>query len=496
MEWKPEEVASWIHSKPGEPFSIPPSGPHSRKDFTADEKKQVITVVDFELPFAIEGLQGELPLLMEFAEGVNARVFLMSRQKNPGDIAISLRLADLQPPREGVIVAYGDCYGRINISAVQFQIPKFVDLSERDQLFKACFDWFNRFLETYRRAKQDFRLRRITKDDIFAYRFAHLHDDKQFNEIIQPIAALTLQALQDFPNDFSLYNALLFHYQVRGDFWVRLISEARHYLCVEDYRTAVINAITALETVLKESNGKNLKEFFQRYDVPFNRWRDKKTRESITVCINLFNLLYDRLGLDKEFTERVIQHYNRRNAIVHSGTMRIRAEDAQRCVDDIHFLIRYIHDLLHFSVTMRLILAALPPSGVKFEVIRMYSPEMALHLICNGNLVRTTLQASDGTPTHLEADLSGIEWAVGEKGTLSVTYDAHARVARLLFNTNEVDCVSDCKLGYIDLSLLRPEILDALHKDFLPIQFVLVHNRIIQPEELADIDSIFSEKRI
>jgi len=156
IDWQPKEVVSRIRVKRGKPVSIPPSGPHSPKYFTVDEKERAITVIDFELPFAVEGLQGELPLLVEFAEGVDIRVFLMSRQKNCGDIATSLRLAELRPPREGVIVGYGDRYGRINVSAIQFQIPGFVDTRERDQLFEACFDWFNRFIETYRRAKRDF----------------------------------------------------------------------------------------------------------------------------------------------------------------------------------------------------------------------------------------------------------------------------------------------------------------------------------------------------
>ena len=492
MKWQPNVAASQINAKPGEPISIPPSGPYSPKDFTADEKERAITIIDFELPFAVEGLQGELPLLVEFAEGLNVRVLLMSRQKNCGDIAASLRLADLQPPKRGVIVGYGDFYGRINVSAIQFQIHDFVDTRERDQLFEACFNWFNRrFIEMYRRAKRDFRLRRIAKDDIFAYRMAHLLDGELFNEITQPIATLTLQALQAFPDDSMLHNDLWFQSQVRGDLWVRLISEARHYLSVQDYRMTVINSITALETVLKEGSGKILKEFFQRHRVPFSRWADKKSRNSITVCLNLLNLLYDSLELDSEFTERVIQHYKRRNEIVHHGTMRVSAEDAKRCVDDIDFLIRYLLDLIHFSVTIRLMLAALPPSGVEFELIRMCNREMSLHMICRGNLVSVTLQTTDGTPTHLKADLNAVGWAVGERGTLSVTYDAHAKVARLLFNTTEVDSVSSCQLGYIDASLIRPEVRDPRHVDVLPIQFVLAHSQVIQPDELADVESIF-----
>jgi hypothetical protein len=139
MYWQPKKEVSRIEVKLGETVYIPPSGPHAPKDFTADEKARVITVSDFELPFAIEGLQGELPILFESPNGLDARIFLMLRQKNYGDIAVSLRLAYLQPPREGVIVGYGDRYGRINVSAIQFQIKGFVDSMERNSLFEDCF---------------------------------------------------------------------------------------------------------------------------------------------------------------------------------------------------------------------------------------------------------------------------------------------------------------------------------------------------------------------
>lgn len=429
MYWQPKKEVSRIEAKLGETVYIPPSGPHAPKDFTDDGKARVITVIDFELPFAIEGLQGELPILFETPNGLDARIFLMMWQKNYGDIAVSLRLAYLQPPREGVIVGYCDRYGRINVSAIQFQIKGFVDSMERDSLFEDCFFWFNKFIEIYRRAKQDFRLRKIAKDDIFAYRMAHLHDGETFNEIIQPVAALSLQASKAFPDNFMLRNALWFQSQVTGELWTRLISEARHYLSVEDYRIAIINAITALEAVLKEGHGKKLKEFFKRQRVPFARWEDKNSRESITVCLNLLNLLYDRLGLESDLTKRVIQHYQRRNGIVHHGTMRIKAEDAQRCVDDVDFLIRYLLDLIHFSVTIRLLLAKLPPPEFEFEVIKMGSREMSLYMICRGNLVTVTMQTADGAQNHLSVDLNAIGWVVGERGTLSVTYDARAKVA-------------------------------------------------------------------
>jgi hypothetical protein len=60
-------------------------------------------------------------------------------------------------------------------------------------------------------------MRGITKDVIFAYRMAHLLDGKTFNEIIQPVAALSLQASKAFPDNFMLRNALWFQSQVTGE---------------------------------------------------------------------------------------------------------------------------------------------------------------------------------------------------------------------------------------------------------------------------------------
>lgn len=491
MDRQPNEITSRIKIRTGETFTIPQSGPHSPRDFNAREKGRVKTIVEFELPFAVENLQGELPLWAKLGIGTDTQVFLTSRQKSRGDIAASLGLKDLPLPKEIVIVGYGDRYGRVNVSTIRFQITGFIGLKECHQLFGVCLDWFNSFLEIYRRAKQDYKLSRISKDDIFSYRMAHFFEDGIFNEITQPVANLSLKALQTFPDDFVLRNAIWFQSQFRGGLWARLISEARHCLTVQDYRIAIINSITSLETVLKEAKGKNLKGFFKRHKVLFSRWKDKNTRESITVCLNLINLLCDTLGLDKEFTERVLQHYRRRNEIVHHGTMRVSSGEAQTCVDDINFLIRHILDLIHFSVTIRLVLTSLPSSGVEFEVIRMCSPEMSFILNCTGTVATASLQKSNGTPFYLKVDLTSLEWAIGERGTLSITYDAYTRVASLLYNTTEVDRISECELRYPDASLLRPEIRDERHTKFLPIQFILALDRVIQPNELADVDSIF-----
>jgi len=161
---------------------------------------------------------------------------------------------------------------------------------------------------------------------------AHLFNGNQFNEVIQPIANVSIQALHNFPNDPMLTMSIWFHSQQSNELWIRLIDEARHYISLEDYRMAVVNSITALENVLKISHGKNVKEFFERYQVPFSRWKDRESRGSTTVCLNLFNLLCDEVHLERELTERILQYYDLRNAIVHSGQMRVSAEKGRRCV--------------------------------------------------------------------------------------------------------------------------------------------------------------------
>jgi len=157
---------------------------------------------------------------------------------------------------------------------------------------------------------------------------------------------------------------------------------------------------------------------------------------------------------------------------------------------DIYFLIRYLLDLIHLSVTLKLELANLPESKDQFELFRMYSDEMSIQMNCEGVLLTVTLRTADGATTTLRTDISRAGWTAGKRVTLSVTYDAHEKVVKLLFDTTVMDSKSDCRHGYINASLLQPEVRDNRHKDFMPIQFILLHARVIQPDELQNVDSI------
>lgn len=488
-DWGPYIPVDRIGVEPGEPISIPPSGPYVPRTFTDNEKKRVKTDLNFELPFVIEGLQGKVPYSHGLEGGIEVSVFLKSKQRAHNDIKAALRLADLRPPKTGVIVSHGDRYGRINVSLIEFEVAAFFDIEQAGWLFEKCLNWTNRFIEIYRRAKQDFTLRRLAKDDIFAYIMVHLYEGSQFNEIIQPVADLSIQALGGFPDDPMVKPLIWFHSQRSTELWNRLIDEARHCLSLEDYRMAVVNSITALESVLKKAPGTNVKEFFERYGVPFSRWNDRKSRESITVCLNLFNLLCDKVHLETQLTERILKHYARRNSIVHSGQMNVRAEDGQKCVADICSFIRYLLDLIHLSVTLKFEIVKLPNPDDQFELFGMRSDEMLLQVNCRGVLFTVTLQTADGTTTDVKAELDRAEWTTGKTVTLSVTYDAHTEAVELLFDTTVMDSASGCRHGCVDASLLRPQVIDGRQSEFLSIQAILLHERVVQADELRDLES-------
>ena len=67
---QPPPVAAMVRAKEGEPISIPPLGPQSARTFTVEEQKRIVTALDFELPFALEGLEGRLPLTVVLGEDV------------------------------------------------------------------------------------------------------------------------------------------------------------------------------------------------------------------------------------------------------------------------------------------------------------------------------------------------------------------------------------------------------------------------------------------
>ncbi|NQT39383.1 MAG: hypothetical protein HQ581_17935, partial [Planctomycetes bacterium] len=461
MSWRPKHAAGRIRAKRGEPIRIPPLGPLSSRIFTEEEKREVVSVLDFEIPFALEGLQGYLPLPIRLSPDIDTRVLVSTRQKHPEDIATSLRLADLTPPKRGVIVAEGDHYGRINVSAIQFQLQGFVDLSNHSRLFDDCLREVNRIIEWYRSAKREFGIRRIAKADILAYGANHLFQGQTYNIVVQPVVSITLSDAPSFPDDVVLQNRLWFQGQIRADLWVRLLGEARHHAFVGANRLAIISSITALEVVLREDHGKNLAEFLAAAGLSFERWRGRKNRDSVSVCLNLLNMLHKELGLDGELTQRLWAHYERRNAIVHSGTMRVRGQDAMQCIEDIHLLIRHLLGLVHLSVAARFRFVAVPPDDVSFELLRMSSPEIQLGLGWEAKALTVSVKGTSGEPQIcMRADLDSLIWSVGDERTVSFSYDSRSRVAEFRIDARVIATASKCKFGAVDASLLQPEAID------------------------------------
>jgi len=495
LSWQPHQAAGWLRPQQGEVVSLPESGPHEPREFDDDERDRVATVLDFELPFALEGLHGELAPQAILPADTDGRVLVSSRQKQPQDIAVSLRLAQLRPPRDGLIVASGDRYGRINVSAVQFQLQEFRDLSEADAAFGQCLRWLNRFIDLYNRATQGLQVRKVTRDDILAYRFAHVFEARLYNEVIQPVANVSLRAIPAFPRDGQLLWGLLNAPLARDELWARLIDEARYHLSIEAHTATVINCITALETVLRSSKGRTLMQFFERHGIVLEqKWLHRRHLDSVSVCLNLLNLLSERLGLDQGLTQRAVGHYDLRNAIVHHGRRRVEPELATACVEDTEQLIRHLLDRIHLSITARLAIETLPASDIEFDLVTMRSAEAEVTFTCTGSILTVTLTRGSLAAGTLTTDLSAAGWEEGSAATIAVTYDARAELATLIIDT-EVTDTSHCPLGPLDASDFRPDIGNDERNSHFPLEFILVHNRVLQPQELADVESLFTSER-
>ena len=281
--------------------------------------------------------------------------------------------------------------------------------------------------------------------------------------------------------------------QLPHDFWTRLIDQARHCIEVDDYPFAIINAVTALETVFSDQGGKHLKEFFARHDIEYSRWVDRKTRESVTVNLNLLNMLYKSLGLSNDLTERVLDHYRLRNAIVHHGQRNLTCRKASECVDDIGFLIRYILDQLHVSVCLRVSLREAPPTDRELELVRLHSKTLSVTMGARSGLLAASVEGASGVRATLKMDLGALPWKSQESAALALTYNAHEHVIRLVAHQVALDLVKPCDLGYVDATLLTAEFTEEDSARYLPIQCLLVHSREVQPEDLAEMEALVGE---
>lgn len=485
-------VAGVLQAKEGVPMSIPPLGPQCPRTFTVDEQKRVTTVLDFELPFALEELEGRLPVTVVLGK-IEGDVGIRTRHRHPDEIARSLGLAFLAPPSSGVIVAAGDPHGRINVSSIQFQFRGFVDLAYRREVFQECLDSTNRIVERYRMAKRDFRVRKIAKSDVLSYGARHRFDGQTYNDWYEPVAPVRLVQAPNFPCDLFLRNALWFRYAARSELWEHVLSEARHYLAVGDRRLAIVTAFMALELVLMQSNGRNLKAFFHRFGLPVAPLPIPGTRKSVNDCLTALKVHASDLSMEVAVTERMLDHYNRRNLIVHHGMMRITEDHARECIEDTYLLIRHILDMLHLSIVAQLELLSVPQMNAAFSLLRLEAPEWRVVFSFGGGSVNALLAKRDSGPeTTLHIPWADLKWNPGQKGAILLSYDARFGQARLAFNGPDVVAEAKCSIGYVDASLLGLatfEMPEAIMRPGFPAQF-LVHSRVVQPEELAHLNSL------
>lgn len=486
-------VAGVIQAKENDPISIPPLGPQCPRTFTIEEQERVVTVLDLELPFALEGLEGRLPITVLSGE-TKGDVGVRTRHRHPDEIARSLGLASLAPPSSGVIVAAGDPHGRINVSCIQFQFQGFVDLALRAELFQDCLDSTNEIVERYRIAKRDFRVRKVAKSDILSYGVRHRFDGQTYNDWYEPVATVCLSRVSSFPCDDFLWNALWFRYAANSGLWEHVLSEARHYSVAGESRLAIIAAFMAIELVLMQSNGSNLKAFFARFGLPVDPMPIQGKRTSVNDCLKALKTHAGKLHLEVALAERMLRHYERRNLIVHRGMRRVTEDHSRECVEDTYLLIRHVLDMLHLSVTVDLELLSVPQMDAEVSLLRLEAPEWRVAFSFEGGSLKASLVKLDSeAETTLRIPWEDLNWIPGQKAAILLSYDARHGEASLAFNGPNVVTATECRIGYVDASLLGSasfEMPEAIARPGFPGPF-LVHSRVVRPEELAHLDSLF-----
>lgn len=497
-------LANWVlvglHEKTGEVPTVPTlvlrsSAVLDGRAFNDDEKDRVLTCLEFELPFAIPHLQGVLPPTVRFPKDRKASVILATRQRSALEVFDSTGIrVDVAPG--AVLICEGDRHGRVNVSRIQFQIQGWIDITERGDLFLDCLVWFNRFLEHFREATDVYNLRRLVESDIVYYTFAHVLNDKTFNRVIEPAAPWEVSVAPSFPNDPTLAYGIYSRSQLRRSLWERLILEARTAYALHDYRIAVVNAITGLENLLAE-NKEQVKRFFSSRAIDFDKWltgkSSGKSPDSVTICLNLLHMLGNQLGLQSQFTERLIGHYSRRHAIVHSGTLRVEPADALQAIEDVYYLSRCLLDRFDFTVNTILVPAtdSLPETDLLLFGADSGKRGKVLLRLRKGSLVATLL--ADGHQVcQLEADVPSGSWKAGEWVSIGVTYQRASSALRLIWNDRVLQEAAVTLDSLFDASFFRSHApAKNLGTFVVPESAInLVYHLALTPEQVADLTRI------
>ncbi|MGO9465429.1 MAG: hypothetical protein ACLQVF_14900 [Isosphaeraceae bacterium] len=475
-------------------FTLRSKGPICPRNFSDAEKEGLSTWLTFELPYALLFIEGELPQGPSLPRNLVGRFIVESRQRPKEEI---VRLLDISPsdlPADSFLVWPEDTCGRLCVSEVGFQLFGFIPPDERAALFDECLSWLNRLLSHYRRSRNLHHLRQLTRYDIFRYEFYYvLPDGSKHNVYSVLVTPVTVESWPGFKSEYAVANDIRLAMQIRRGLWDRLLSEARRYHAVADFRSAVINCVTALESLFKDENSKHLTSYFQRRGLPLDGWRTGKHLDSVSVCLNLLNLLHLQLRLDSQLTGRLIDHYDLRNNIVHNGTLKVREEKARQAMADTYEVIRAITKTFDFSVTLRFRLQAMPPADSSTDIIRFAGNEHRMCISFMKQAVVLRIYQPSLEVIRLEAPVGSMGWTLSQMHTVCCTYDDDRGVIEMISDDRIVASTVVVKVSKdFDASTMKSEGLEPAARQFLDtsVGFIMLHNRYISPEDLSNIDSV------
>lgn len=227
----------------------------TQRAFTEEQRPEVTTVIEVELPFHIRGL-GRATAVHAHMDGVDYGIALQTKQR-PDQIRRYLWGKDglgvdiqTQLPLD-----MEDRWGRALYTTATITFPSFIDLvvgqdsaeqlfEREDQALRAVCKVLNTFIENYVYHARYFHLRRLCIHDINKYSFQHLYKRKAYN-----VTHCFLRNLIHIGERPKLQKPVgILDVGTTG----KLIVNAWQSYEYEDYHLAVVNAVIALEVSLAE----------------------------------------------------------------------------------------------------------------------------------------------------------------------------------------------------------------------------------------------------
>lgn len=494
-QWREEAVTDLAVRR--RVFSLTATEVHDQQELSESDKAIALTCIEFDLPYAVSDIQGSLPISIPFPQNRPFEALVTNRQKPGADIGNYLG-----PPPLGLLPGWvwlcrNDRHGIVNTAKIQFQFKGYIPVDDRGSIFGDCIRWFNRFMEHYRKVTERHEYKKIDGSDVVTYSFAHVCGDRLVNRIIEPSTRLTITASPGFPNDQIVWGSINSSGQVKLELWERLLLEARHYLATNDYRIAVVNAITALENLLQEKRAEKLKAFFSEKGIPLNEWKNNSKLESITTCLNITHVLRKNLSLPDGITERLLTHYNLRNSIVHNGTLTVDATKAASAIDDVYTFSRHL--TLRFDFSLMSIFR--PESGTADSVnIRLISVTNKDRAAIKVEIVNSTIAISfslrGNELLHISTPFPTAKWVISERTCVVMSYSHRNKTASVILNTELLSQVKCDLPPEFDSATFHSESFDEHLMEIASSEspFFGIHSRAVAPSELAGIDSFYETK--